>query len=76
YTLTQPAQVVARVLSPTGKVVAVIGPAAARQGLNSLVIPKRSPTGGAWGRGVYFLELTARTEDGVEVKAARPISVK
>jgi len=76
YTLTQPAQVVARVLSPTGKVIAVIGPAPARQGVNNLIVPKRSPTGAAWGRGIYFLELTARTDDGIEVKAARPISVK
>jgi len=64
-TLSKAATVRARILSPSGRAVAVVAQErAAREGQNFLPWNGKSASGAALSRGVYLLEVTATTEEG------------
>lgn len=72
YWLTQPAAVEARVFTPTGKVVRSFAPSHPST-VGSLFWEGRQQNGSPAPRGIYFVELRARDEEGVEVKMMRTV---
>ncbi|MBI3922624.1 MAG: DUF11 domain-containing protein, partial [Armatimonadetes bacterium] len=75
--LSQPATVEARLMSPTGRVVAIVAQnMEGRRGLNALEWQGRSSTGVPLPRGVYLIEMVARTEEGQETRVVRSVRVR
>jgi hypothetical protein len=75
--LSQPATVNARIITPTGKVAAVVAHGApAKQGLNTFVWNGKAASGAALPRGVYFVEVTAVTEEGQEIRDVRTFALR
>ncbi|MCS6862167.1 MAG: cohesin domain-containing protein, partial [Abditibacteriales bacterium] len=72
YWLTQPAVVEGRVFTPTGKVVRSFAPVHA-SAVGSLFWEGRQQNGSPAPRGIYFVELRARDEEGAEVKMMRTV---
>lgn len=73
--LSKVAAVDARVITPSGKVVAVLARGMpCQQGLNMLLWNGNSATGAALPRGVYLIDLTATTDEGQQVKVLRSVT--
>jgi hypothetical protein len=76
YSLTKPAQVSARLIAPSGKVVTTVPGVAARTGLNTMLFEARDGLGRVSARGVYLLELIAHSDEGEQVRAVRSVAVR
>ncbi|NCP32871.1 MAG: hypothetical protein GW867_22905 [Armatimonadetes bacterium] len=76
YSLSKPAQVQATIRSATGRVVGSMSSGrAAGAGINTLAFSGRAE-GKTLGRGVYLVELTARTEEGQAARAIQTVTVR
>jgi hypothetical protein len=76
YNLTTDAQVSAEITGPTGKRLRQLEAGrVTRFGINTLTWDRRDAEGRAVPAGVYFLALSAATEEGEMVKSVRPILV-
>ena len=77
FVLSQPATVNARIITPTGKVAAMVARGIeGKQGLNALTWNGKSSSGGALARGVYVIEVTAVTEEGQEMREVRTFALR
>ena len=77
FVLSQPAMVNARIITPTGKVAAVVARGVeGKQGLNTVTWNGKSASGAAMARGVYIVEVTAVTEEGQEMREVRTFTTR
>ena len=77
FVLSQPATVNARIITPTGKIAAMVARGMeGKQGLNALTWNGKSSSGGALARGVYIIELTATTGEGQQMKDVRTFALR
>lgn len=76
YALSHAANVQARILTATGRVVRVLGPAPAPSGINLMTWDLRNRTGGIVPRGIYLIELRAEDDEGQAFKAIRSVQVR
>jgi uncharacterized repeat protein (TIGR01451 family) len=77
FVLSQPATVNARIITPTGKVAAVVARGMeGKQGLNALTWNGKASSGAALARGIYIIEVVAVTEEGQEMKDVRTFALR
>jgi hypothetical protein len=76
YSMTKDADVAARLISPSGKVITSLPVTRSRAGLNSMIFEARDSLGRVSARGVYLLELTAQSVEGEQVKALKSVPVR
>ncbi len=77
FVLSQPATVNARIITPTGKVAAMVArEVEGKQGLNALTWNGKASSGASLARGVYIIELTAVTEEGQEMREVRTFALR
>jgi hypothetical protein len=76
YVLNREADVRLRVLNAAGKVVNALPPVVARSGLNTITWDGKAQAGLALSRGIYLIELSARSDEGEETKALKSVVIK
>jgi flagellar hook assembly protein FlgD len=77
FVLSQPATVNARIITPTGKVAAVLARGMeGKQGLNTLTWNGKASNGASLARGVYIVEVSAVTEEGQEMRDVRTFTMR
>ncbi len=77
FVLSQSATVNARIITPTGKIAAVVARGMeGKQGLNALTWNGKSSSGASLARGVYIIEVTAVTEEGQEMREVRTFALR
>jgi flagellar hook assembly protein FlgD len=77
FVLSQPATVNARIITPTGKVAAVVARGVeGKQGLNTFTWNGKTASGASLPRGVYLVEVEAVTDEGQVVKDVRTFALR
>jgi WD40 repeat protein/subtilase family serine protease len=77
FVLSQPATVNARIITPTGKIAAVIARGVeSKPGLNALTWNGKASSGASLPRGIYIIEVTAVTEEGQAMREVRTFALR